>query len=250
MKIYKPNFGIVELCLTYRCNVKCDNCSNLCTQAPDKGDLTPEMIETFLNDNRKAGHKIGMITLHGGEPVLNPFIYDIVKLLTEYRAETGCNLWLLTNNSSDYVRKLVTRISINYNIPLGVSSKKDRNITNTGSPIEYVPVNESPDDLGISHENGCFQTENCGICYNDKGYFPCSPMAAAARVFGYIGCNSITELTDEKCQEYFSIHCKHCGFSAPERKRVINQATSPTWESALNKYQLTRKDCRHELISA
>lgn len=234
---YKPNFGIVELCLTYRCNVRCDNCSNLCTQAPIKGDLSAEDVAEFLLDSEECGHRWGMITMHGGEPVLNPEIDKIAEVLVEYRKKTGCKLWLLTNNSSDKVRRLVTGINMRYGIALGVSTKRVKNIDGNGSPIEYVPVNESPEDLGKPHDHGCFQTSTCGVCYNYLGYFPCSPMAAAARVFDYVPVTrSFKGFSQEDCDRYLAMHCGHCGFSSPENKRVVNQVTSKTWEEAFTRY--------------
>ena len=244
MKIFTPNKGLVELCLTYRCNVKCDSCSNLCTQAPAFGDLTPLDVLYFLNDLDSNSHKIGQITLHGGEPVLNPHIDAIIKLLVEYRKLTGCKLWLLTNNSSDLVRRKTTAILTEYGIPLGLSTKRGKNIDGSGSPISYAQVNNSPIDQGIEHDLGCFQTETCGICFNNLGWFPCSPLAAAARVFGFVGCKSITELTDEKCKQYFEQHCGHCGFSAPQMPRIPNQVTSRTWENALAAYNTPKREDR------
>lgn len=231
-----PSFKTVELCLTYRCNVQCDNCSNLCTQAPAQGDLTPGDVQAFLKDSKDAGHVWGMITLHGGEPVLNPWIYDIARLLAEYRSETGCKLWLLTNNSTNKVREIVTRISLRHDIPLGVSAKRVKNIDEHGSPIPYVPVNESPEDLNEPWTVGCFQARDCGVCFNYLGYFPCSPIAAAARVFGYAPIKSISDLTEETCTRYFNKQCRHCGFAMPNRRRVVEQVSTQTWAKAFEAY--------------
>lgn len=253
MKEYESNFGIVELCLTYRCNVRCDNCSNLCTQAPFEGDLTAERVREFLLDSEESGHVWGMITLHGGEPVLNPEAMKIAEILSEYRKRTGCKLWLLTNNSSPAVRRAVTMINHRYDIPLGVSTKRGRNIDASGNPIEYVAVNESPSDLGIGHDLGCFQTANCGVCYNYLGYFPCSPMAAAARVFGYSPtATSFKGLTGEACREALALHCKHCGFSAQGRRRVVNQVTSLTWDALLlaYKHSINLEELTHAFVRA
>lgn len=250
-KRYVSNFGMVELCVTYRCNVKCDNCSNLCTQAPFNGDLSARQVEDFLQDNIESGHTWGQITIHGGEPVLNPEIEKIVEVLTIYRKNTGCNLWLLTNNSSDDVRERATRINVKYGVALGISTKRGKNISETGSLIEYVAVNESPEDLGLPHDHGCFQTANCGVCYNYLGYFPCSPMAAAAKVFGYApSAKSFLEFTQGACDASMDIHCRHCGFSTPERKRVVHQTMTPTWRTALFNYGRSRyKERPCELIT-
>jgi len=235
MKTFKTNFGIVELCLTYRCNIHCNNCSNLCTQAPFKGDLFPSDVQNFLVDIDKNNIKVGQITLHGGEPVLNPNIEEIIIILCQYRVMHNTTLWLLTNNSCQSIRQKTTKISCDYDIPLGVATKIE------GNQIPYVPVNESPEDINEKFTLGCFQTENCGICFNYLGYFPCSPIAAAARVFGYKGVEYISQLTEEKCKEYFNIHCKHCGFSMPDRRRVIEQTSSKTWLEKLDIYNKERE---------
>jgi hypothetical protein len=231
---YIPSFKTVELCLTYRCNVKCANCSNLCTQAPTTGDLTPEQVQYFINDSLANNHVWEQITIHGGEPVLNPWVYEIVRVLVEYRKTTGCIIWLLSNNSTRKIREDITRISDQYDIPLGISEKHETNINKSGDLIQYIPVNESPIDSGIEYTYGCFQSKHCGLCYNNIGYFPCSPMAAAARVFNYkSAADSIGDLTKEKCQEYFEMHCKYCGFAAIDSSRVVEQVTSKSWEKVL-----------------
>jgi len=233
-----PTFKTVELCLTYRCNMKCANCSNLCTQAPAHGDLTPNDVSAFVRDSLAHEHLWDQITLHGGEPVLNPWIYDIVRILANYREKTGVKLWLSTNNSCKEIRERVTRISLCYDIPLGVSTKQKVNVDGSGNPIEYIAVNESPTDINEDYTLGCFQSSDCGVCFNNNGYYPCSPLAASARVFGYapIG-KSIKDLTMEKCLDYFNLHCKHCGFAVPNRRRVVNQLTTKTWYDAFAKYK-------------
>jgi hypothetical protein len=179
-----------------------------------------------------------MITLHGGEPVLNPDIIKIAEILTEYHKKTGCRLWLLTNNSSPAVRRLTTMLNCKFNIPLGISTKIGKNIDGSGSPIKYVAVNEAPCDLGIEYDQGCFQTSNCGVCYNYLGYFPCSPMAAAARVFGYPPtAKTFKEFTEAACVNDMKKHCRLCGFSAPGRCRVVEQVTSQSWETVFTSYK-------------
>lgn len=229
--MFEPNFGIVELCLTYKCNIKCNNCSNLCTQAPFKGDLTPADVERFINDSINNDHIWGQITLHGGEPVLNPWIFEILELLVNYRKKTNTKLWLLSNNSVTKIREKITRASVEFDIPLGISTKLQ------DKQMEYIPVNEAPVDLNIQSTVGCFQIQDCGMCYNYLGYFPCSPMAAAARVFDYEpAALSIKDLTKEKCTEYYNKHCPLCGFALVDRRRVKEQMSTWTWINKLNCY--------------
>lgn len=228
---FKSNLHLVELCLTYRCNIKCNNCSNLCTQAPYRGDLTPDIVDGFIDDLISSGNPIGQITLHGGEPVLNPWIFDIIELLVDYRKISNVTLWLLTNNSCHEIREKTSKISVEYNIALGIAEKDGIH------QIDYVPVNESPEDLKEEYTIGCFQTENCGICFNYLGWFPCSPMAAASRLFNYYpAALTYNDLTEEKCTEYFNLHCKHCGFALPNRRRVKEQTSTKTWIDKFAEY--------------
>lgn len=237
--MFEPNMKIIELCVTYRCNLKCNNCSNLCSQAPFKGDLLPDDVQFFVNDLINNNHEIEQITIHGGEPVLNPLIFDIIRILVDFREKTGTRLWLLTNHYGDYVQKTIERIREEYKISIG-SSEKDIHTKN-----EFVPVNESPFDLCftdriISKEDisqGCYQLNDCGICYNYLGYFPCSPMAAAARVFNYESMGkSIQNLTSEKFFNRALNHCIDCGFALKNRERVVDQTTSEIWKRKLIEY--------------
>lgn len=226
MKKFKQTFSTIELCLTYRCNLHCNNCSNLCSQAPYNGDLTPCDINFFIEDIDIDVVK--NITLHGGEPVLNPYIDEIIFTLSEFNKKTGIKLWLLSNGSPNTISK-ANEIKEKYGIQLGVAPKDDH--------MMYVPVNESPIDLGEEYNLGCFQIQDCGLCYNYLGYFPCSPMGAAARVFGYLPmAKKYDDINIEMCLEYYKIHCKHCGFSMPGRRRVKEQTTTKTWYNKLTEY--------------
>jgi hypothetical protein len=244
MKTWTPNLHQIELCLTYWCNVQCDNCSNLCSQAPCSfGDLPVEKVDEFVAQSINCGHQWKLITLHGGEPILHKNIDDILMILTVYKKKynPGVVLSLLSNGNSEKTIERLDYFKKNYPIVLGISEKVKKNQRGDGTPIPYVPVNESPKDLGIPHDQGCFQTEQCGICLNYLGYFECSPAAAAARVFNYRPlAGEVAGLTVPGLQEGFKVHCGHCGFSAPDRKRVIKQSSTKTWIKAFAEYNKKR----------
>lgn len=236
----KPNLKKIELCLTYRCNVKCANCSNLCTQAPTDGtmDLTVKDVEAFIEQSVAANHQWDLITLHGGEPLLNNSIVPICALLKRYHDiyNHSVRISLLSNGSTQSIVSRVRRMCSEFGMEPGVSEKVKSNRRGDGTPIPYVPVNISPEDAGIPWTRGCFQTTDCGICLNYAGYWPCSPMAAAARVFGYQPmAKSVQELTEDVLAAGFDIHCRYCGF-AGALDRVIEQKTSTTWKKAIEKY--------------
>ena len=241
MKTWTPNLKKVELCLTYRCNVHCANCSNLCTQAPmDRGgDLFPAEVAEFIGGSVRAEHRWELITLHGGEPVLNKDIVRICEMLEEYRNihNPSVVISFLTNGSTPKILSDVADLCKNYRFEMGVSEKVESNKRGDGTPIPYVPVNESPVDLGLEYDDGCFQTQDCGICYNYQGYWPCSPMAAAARVFGLETLiHTAGKLTVEGLREMLNLHCHRCGFAMPSRRRVVEQTSTDTWTKAFEAY--------------
>lgn len=237
--VFVPNINKVELCLTYRCNVKCNNCCTLCTQAPAANDLSLSMLHNFITESVYYNHKWEEIILHGGEPTLHPQYVEICNMLAEYRDKhnTTVILHVCSNGTNDFVQKQLQASTL-LGIKSEISVKVGTNRREWGEDIPYVPVNESPTDLGQPYSLGCYQTTVCGICYNYLGFFECSTAGATARVFGYSSlCVSIKDLTAERLAMAFPEHCKHCGFAMPERRRVIDQTNTNTWQKALDTYK-------------
>jgi len=123
--MYIAKLDTVELCLTYKCNVNCNNCSSLCAQAPlgREGDLTPDNVNKFLMDSIENNYKWKLITLHGGEPVLNPYIYDICDIISNYCKQNDIGIWILTNFSTQDIRDRVKKIYTDFKIGAGISYK-------------------------------------------------------------------------------------------------------------------------------
>lgn len=233
--MHRPNIDVLELHITYRCNVRCHNCSNLCAQAPAVEDLPVANVEYLLGRCHDAGHPFKLITVHGGEPALHPQALDIARLLVAHRAATGCGVWWLTNLSTPEIERTIRAIQ-DIGINPGVAQKDPsrRDI------YTYVPVNMAPMDTRESYCHGCYLTESCGIAYNRLGFWPCSPMAAAARVFGYSPAATAPEEIDEEVMATKMIeHCLLCGFAAINEVRVKEQQTSETWRRALHAYNVT-----------
>jgi len=234
----------LELHVTYRCNVKCNNCSNLCTQAPAILDLSVEDVQKLCDESVACDYPWQLITLHGGEPSLHPKILEILKVLIAYKHQHNprVRLWVLSNDAGMKVKETLVRIAA-FGVPIGRAPKKvgSANINHHGDKMEYVPVNESPIDINEPYTLGCFQPRDCGIAYNKFGFYECSPAASAARVFGYPPiAKTVSELDQGELEEGYKEHCRHCGFSMPERRRVTEQLTTPTWQKAFDLYNLTK----------
>jgi len=222
----------IELHLSYRCNRQCANCSTLCTQAPADLPLSVEAIKWFVDESIMLGVRWDLITLTGGEPTLVPNLLEICGLVASYtRHNQNCRVVCLSNGSNPRIMQAVADIGVEP----GVSIKLDTN-RNAAGPIPYVPVCVSPTDQGLPWTAGCFQSRDCGMALNNLGYWPCSPMAAAARVFGlYAVSETLGGISEAGLSAAMLTYCRQCGLSC-DQPREIKQKTSPTWAAALERY--------------
>ena len=237
-----PNLGSVELAITYSCNNRCPNCVTQCAQAPATLHITPDMLGKFIDDCNESCFFPGHISIHGGEPVMNPDIVELMKMLMAWRAEVKPSmiLWLLTNDSCTEIREAVAEIEA-LGIPIGRATKEGANQVD-GVWIPYIPVNVSPTDQDLPYELGCFQSWDCGVCYNYAGWFPCSSAGSMHRLFDWAKpiCTSAKDLTVERIRASYPTFCKHCGFARDKMSkecRVVRQTTTPTWQKAFDQYR-------------
>jgi hypothetical protein len=232
---YEPNIYFVEIALTYVCNVRCANCCTLSTQAKTtrQEDLSLDQIKQFVEESVAANHRWQWIKLHGGEPTLHPNFIEVCEVLAAYKRDhnPGVRLSVCSNGSNPKKVEAALALGFDPQVSVKVGVNKDA----SGNMIDYVRVNESPKDLGLSASSGCYIARDCGIGFNHQGFWPCAPCAGAARVFDYAPpVEHVADLTADRLKKLYS-HCDHCGF-AVSRPRSVSQVTSPTWESKLVAY--------------
>ena len=235
--LYEPNLYLLEIAITYICNVRCSNCCTLSTQAPTRHeeDMSVEDVRRFVRESVEIQYPWKWIKLHGGEPTIHPEYESICGVLVEYRNKynSSCELSVCSNGSRPD--------KVDYALRLGftpqVSVKVGSNIDGGGTRMPYVCVNESPADIGLESVD-CHVPKDCGLGLDKRGLWPCAPMAGAARVFGYEpACRSVCEIAVAKL-ELMLAHCRHCGFSV-SRPRSFDPVTTPTWADKLKEYNAT-----------
>jgi hypothetical protein len=195
--------------------------------------MTVGQVENFIAESVNLNWPWEFILLHGGEPTIHPQIKEMCRLLAEYKKlhNEKCSVAFCTNYAAKASQDLVVEMKELYGVGVFVAEKHN------GAPCPYVATNESPADLGLPFQRGCFVTSDCGICLNSTGYFQCSPAAAASRVFIYGPvATTLADVTVEKMQARFEQNCAHCGWSTPDRRRVTKQVTTKTWREAFGKY--------------
>jgi len=238
-----PKFEKLEICITYRCNVRCNNCGVQCTQAPCgvECDLSLQDIEKLLTESIEINKIWKEIRLTGGEPTLHKNLEDICKLLINYQKSVKeCNyLGVLSNGVNQKQLDMVKALGLDVGVWY-----KDNNIQHP-----YDPINNSPTDRGIPYRRGCYIPMNCGQYFNYLGFFVCAPAAGAARVLNY---NSLTknvkDISIEKAIASYDEVCKHCVYSSPGYESgpvTCNRTKEPiitkTWDEALKTYNNKRK---------
>lgn len=239
-----PKFEKLEICLTYRCNVKCNNCVVQCTQAPagKEYDLPLDKLKNMLDESISIGKIWKEIRLTGGEPTLHDNFIECCKLVADYKLKTpGCNyIGVLSNGINE--KQLNEAKALGFN--LDVSKKLKTNARPNGDKISYDPINVSPADLGNEYNKGCFLPILCGQYFNYLGFFVCSAAAGAARVFNYQSLGtSVSSISTDKAIASYNIVCENCGYANPgyengpnTSKRIYEQVTSEIWDKKLKLY--------------
>ena len=233
--------AVVEIAITYLCNVSCNNCLALSPQAPTgrEQDMTVEQMQLFISDSIACSYPWKWIKLHGGEPTLHPNYMDFCRMLADYKVQNpSVRLSVVSNDSNP--QKVAAAGEVGFDPQ--VSSKVKDNTDKFGNKLEYVPVNVSPLDVGSTPGSGCWVPRDCGIALNNLGFWPCGPAAAAARVFGYEApVKRVFELLNDGAAKLKTLykHCDHCGF-AISMPRSFEQVTSPTWAAKLQAYNASR----------
>jgi hypothetical protein len=229
---YKRSRRLIEIDITYRCNLRCPNCNRSCTQAPAAIDMPLTQLEAFLNDSLTAGVRWERIRLLGGEPTLHPELMAILGLLENYRTRYNPRLRLVlcTNGSGARVRRTLSRLPPNVIV---------KNTAKTTRARLFRPFNQAPIDLRrhrfADYACGCRILEDCGLGLTPQGYYPCAIAGGIDRVFGFgLGRLRLPPEQDEmqEMRERFCPLCGHFGFAWPTQRSRM----STTWRRAYESY--------------
>jgi hypothetical protein len=240
--LYRPNTRLVQIDLTYECNLTCPNCSRSCTQAPTNEHMTVGQVKKFLDESVSKGWRWRRIDLMGGEPTLHPDFSEIVNLVKTYRDDysPATVIGLLTNATIPQVAKVLGKTWQ----ALAVASKP-LSLRHFESK-DWYSFNTAPQDLPrlsrMDFTNGCWVTKMCGLGLNRYGYYLCGDGAGIDRIFGFdIGRKHVPD-PDDDFMDQKRILCRYCGSFHRNFKRIdigITQkfANSPTWAAAYKKYK-------------
>ena len=233
--VHRRSRDLVEIDITYVCNLACFNCNRSVSQAPSRDHMSLAQIRRFLDDSRASGMHWKRIRLLGGEPTVHPEFLEIVNMLIAYRdvESPDTAIEVSTNGFGRRVRQTLARVPAAVRIS---NSMKESNIQPHFSTFNVSP-RDLPEYQQADFSNGCWITQECGIGVTPYGYYPCAIAGTIDRTFGFdLGRKSLPVATDDMRKE-LETFCAVCGHFKDYLERgqappVTAQVTSATWARA------------------
>ena len=237
-RVFRTSLDTIEIDITYRCDLGCNNCDRSCGRAQADDDMSVEQIQTFLNQSIQSGISWKRIRIMGGEPMLHPEIETILGFFNSYgESFSNTEIELYTNGlPKKHMIQVPDRIQVH------LTEKNSRE-----NP-EFEPYNLAPIDFsGIKKDfsQGCWITSYCGLGLNKYGYYPCAAGAAVDRVFGFDVGHKELPFSEEQLSEVKSILCAYCGhylcdgsYRDPEARTSIRnlEPMTESWAIAYDKF--------------
>lgn len=232
---FSQQHDIVQMDITYDCNLKCRSCGRQCEQAPSKERISVQQVEKFLEESRAQNRQYVGFRVMGGEPTMHPDLDRILQLLLEYRKVSPATVVRLeTNGFGKGVKE------IKESLPEGVL------VLDTGKKSKkqgrFRRVNQAPVDLEecrpYSWQNACRNKHYCGFGFTPFGFYPCGTAGAIDRVFGFdVGLKALPTRREEMLESTEKL-CGYCGFFWEKLGVSVktSETVSQSWQEALDRY--------------
>jgi hypothetical protein len=230
---YHRSRYLLELDITYACNLRCYNCNRSVRQAPETMHLPVEKLRLWVDEWIVRAKRWKRIRVLGGEPTVHPRFREIVAELIRYRAWSPQTLIELVSNG--YGVEVEARLK---DLPSDVwvdNSRKQSVVQPTFGPFNLAPV----DDPAYHHAefaNGCATARDCGMGLTPLGYYPCALAGGIDRITGdSMGQQHLPDDADDMLPQAAKL-CRLCGrfrdghYVPPAlRPSLIEEKISSTW---------------------
>ncbi len=235
---YERSRDLIEIDITYACNLLCFKCNRSCGLAPSDDHMSLWQIRKFIQESSSRDLQWRRIRVCGGEPALHPQFLHIMDELLAFR-RSRCpvaTIEVITNGFGKKVDDVLARIGSG--IIVRNTAKKSRN-------QDFAPFNMAPGDFArYSHSDfscGCLIPSKCGMGLSPYGYYQCAIAASIDRVFGFdIGRKSLPYLSDPMRDQMEAL-CRYCGHFMTFRRTVIeNDKISESWRKGYDAYKVSK----------
>jgi len=244
---YRRSRRLIEIDITYACNLACDNCNRSVPQAPSSTSIGAADLAARIAEWEREGTQWERVRLLGGEPTLHPEFLPMLELLRGWRdrCSPDSRIEVTTNGFGPRVAAILKSLpsDISVNNSAKEASGPDREV--------FDSFNVAPRDLPAyaqaDYSNGCRILHDCGIGLAPGGYYQCAVAAGIDRVLGLgVGRPSLPS-GDDEMRDQMKRLCGWCGHFKRELGRPLDgQLSSPSWEAAYAAWRLNRGRPRRE----
>jgi len=237
---YRVGSDLIEIDLTYLCNLKCNNCNRSSAQAPEAVHIDREVVSQFVDDSLKEGRNWARIRLLGGEPTLHPQFMAILDELLRYKAHyPDTSIQVVTNGYGSKVQAVLDSLPSSIYIE---NSTKEGAIQPTFGPFNLAPQ-DSIAYSNVDYRNGCSIASTCGMGLTPQGYYPCAIAGGVDRVLGLKRGRTRLPPPEDEMRDLMDVACRLCGrfrdgHFVPEKLRspLLTQKNSPSWQKIYDEW--------------
>ncbi|EGR2425121.1 radical SAM protein [Vibrio cholerae] len=231
---YQAADDLLEIDITYQCNLKCNNCNRSSAQAPDKIHIGLEEISQFVEDSLCQHRSWRKIRILGGEPTLHPELNEILSELHRLKiAQPDLCIQLVTNGYGRRVNTVISKLPDWLSIE---NSAKTDSIQPDFGPFNLAPVDSWYHKFS-DYSNGCDIARTCGLGLTPQGYYPCAVGGGIDRVLNQKNGRQRLPSGDDEMRDLMKSTCGLCGrfrnghYVPPKlRPKILVQQTSMTWK--------------------
>lgn len=205
---YRRARDLIEIDITYLCNLHCLNCNRSVTQAREALHMPLTTIRDFVDASLSRGKRWRRIRVLGGEPTLHPeFDAIITELLRYQKAFPDCIVEVVTNGYGRHVQEALDRQPTQVWVD---NSRKTSPIQPHFGPFNLAPVDD-PAFRNADYRNGCEIIEVCGMGLTPQGYYPCAVAGGIDRILDAGLGLSVLPNDDDDMQDALDVLCRLCG---------------------------------------
>ena len=236
---------LIEIDLTYACNLRCHDCNRSCRQAPDGLELRLEQVREFVDESLARSISWKKIRLLGGEPTLHSEFEEVLYELGRYKFSfPTCRLEVVTNGFGRTVKRMLLRVPPFFHIE---NTMKESDVQPQFYAFNLAPADKKGASK-IDFTNGCSNIEQCGIGLTPSGYYPCAIAGGIDRVANLNLGRASIPASDDDMLDLLNEFCRLCGrfesrvFTPPE----LTTSSSPgrmsaSWERIYDEWQARRE---------
>jgi hypothetical protein len=205
---YRRSRDMIEIDITYLCNLHCLNCNRSVSQARDEMHMPVAMIQEFVDDSIRRGKRWRRIRVLGGEPTLHPEFGRIIDELRRYKSwHQNCIVEVVSNGYGARVNRELDALPPDVMVD---NTAKSSRIQPHFGPFNLAPKDDARYAFS-SYTNACVIALDCGMGLTPMGYYPCAVAGGIDRIIGEgLGARMLPDDDDDMLQAADRL-CRLCG---------------------------------------